>query len=147
MKSCANGSETTAQAVTGLLDLLPIASKSLISNCRHSSLNVNLSWRPWPLKTGVLMKDKGLVSTLFEHAPDWANWAAMNKDGTWYWYECKPECDPNWEGECWTTREDVCTLCANQPGFMRSWIESLVCRPEVPQPAPKKWSLARLFGF
>lgn len=26
----------------------------------------------------------------WESAPDWANWLAMDGDGTWFWYENKP---------------------------------------------------------
>ena len=26
----------------------------------------------------------------WESAPDWANWLAMDEDGTWFWYETKP---------------------------------------------------------
>lgn len=26
----------------------------------------------------------------WECAPDWANFAAMDKDGSWYFYECMP---------------------------------------------------------
>lgn len=25
-------------------------------------------------------------------APDWARWAAMDDDGSWYWYKRKPKC-------------------------------------------------------
>ena len=28
-------------------------------------------------------------------APDWANWLAMDSDGTWYWYENEPYISDN----------------------------------------------------
>ena len=27
------------------------------------------------------------------YAPKWANYAAMDQDGDWFWYEAEPECD------------------------------------------------------
>lgn len=26
----------------------------------------------------------------WKDAPDWANWLAMDADGTWYWFEYEP---------------------------------------------------------
>jgi hypothetical protein len=27
----------------------------------------------------------------WEHAPEWAQWLAMDNNGEWYWYEDEPE--------------------------------------------------------
>jgi hypothetical protein len=26
----------------------------------------------------------------WKDAPEWANWLAMDRDGTWYWYQNRP---------------------------------------------------------
>lgn len=30
----------------------------------------------------------------WDDAPKWANWLAMDGDGMWFWFECKPEFEP-----------------------------------------------------
>jgi hypothetical protein len=35
--------------------------------------------------------DKRPVGLPWHEAPDWAMWAAMDSDGTWYWYENDPK--------------------------------------------------------
>ena len=39
------------------------------------------------------------MKDVWENAPEWANWLAMDGDGVWWWYECEP-ClthDSEWE--------------------------------------------------
>lgn len=33
----------------------------------------------------------------WKDAPEWAKYLAQDKDGEWYWFECRPEM----ESECW----------------------------------------------
>lgn len=32
-------------------------------------------------------------------APDWAQWLALDPDGSWFWYEVEPNWDCRWESQ------------------------------------------------
>ena len=36
----------------------------------------------------------------WKDAPKWAQWLAMDKNGGWFWYRVKPDCDLT---HCWST--------------------------------------------
>jgi len=55
-------------------------------------------------------KDKG---PKWKHAPDWANYKAQDKDGSWCWYQFKPVKAKTNEPDMWVTEngglfETVC---------------------------------------
>jgi len=70
----------------------------------------------------------------WERAPDWANWAAMDEDGEWYWYDVKPFRDDNlehWYPAC------------NPVAFQRALIYDRDCpwdKSLVERPRPDPWS-------
>jgi len=37
------------------------------------------------------------INIPWEDAPEWAEWAAMDMDGEWWWYENEPETDSSVE--------------------------------------------------
>lgn len=37
-----------------------------------------------------------MITINWRSAPLWANYAAMDKDGEWYWYQELPEADDEW---------------------------------------------------
>ena len=55
----------------------------------------------------------------WKDAPDWANYAAMDKDGMWHWYECEPE--PRSIDWCCAGKYEVTKAKTN-------WLDSLQCR-------------------
>ncbi len=43
------------------------------------------------------MMMNNVVKLPWDEAPEWAQWAAMDEDGNWYWYEAEPELrDTTW---------------------------------------------------
>ena len=64
----------------------------------------------------------------WDEAPEWANWLAMDKDGSWVWFERKPyimsESDRAW-------REEAGTFFRVSTDFYGAgaWTESLERRP------------------
>ena len=63
----------------------------------------------------------------WKDSPEWAEWLAMDSDGTWYWYEYKPSVlGGGWHGDwpAWASREDF-------PAEVGDWRETLEHRPEV----------------
>lgn len=42
---------------------------------------------------------------LWEYAPDWADWAAQDTTGQWYWFENKPRMDQS--GQWWPVKGKV----------------------------------------
>ena len=62
----------------------------------------------------------------WKDAPEWANWVAMDFDGTWYWYEKQPykcTCFDGWNYEYESRWEHV----VNKD---TSWDKSLQQRPK-----------------
>lgn len=44
------------------------------------------------------------IKPSWDNAPEWANWLAMDADGTWYWYNVKPIKDD----DCWFIDDAGC---------------------------------------
>ena len=61
----------------------------------------------------------------WEHAPDWANWIAMNSDGRWYWFAEKPELRSITWTNPWATRVTEAGRTIGRSG----WTETLEPRP------------------
>ncbi len=58
----------------------------------------------------------------WKDAPEWANYLAVDNDGVWYWYECKPFLEyGHW---------DVDEGDAEASTFCRDWKDSLTARPK-----------------
>jgi hypothetical protein len=61
----------------------------------------------------------------WEHAPDWANWLAMDPDGRWYWHEKEPEAGVvRWRNP-WGSRVTESGWTLGRSG----WTETLERRP------------------
>jgi len=61
----------------------------------------------------------------WEHAPDWANWLAMDPDGRWYWHEKEPEAGVvRWRNP-WGSRVTEAGWTLGRSG----WTETLEQRP------------------
>jgi len=60
----------------------------------------------------------------WKDAPKWANWLAMDENGTWMYFEQKPEICL--ETRMWFSRDGECQAI----GIMRNWKESLQERPK-----------------
>ncbi len=54
-------------------------------------------------------------------APSWANYAAMDEDGAWYWYGKKPDVAT----DCWIPAEGDYEACTS----IKDWHHSLEERP------------------
>jgi len=61
----------------------------------------------------------------WEHAPDWANWLAMDVEGRWYWFAEKPEQRSATWANGWATRVSEAGLTPGRSG----WAETLEPRP------------------
>ncbi len=57
----------------------------------------------------------------WKDAPEWAQWLAVDPDGSWFWFEKEPEWDC-----CWENQEGGLMLFA---GSQYSSFESLERRP------------------
>jgi hypothetical protein len=59
----------------------------------------------------------------WKDAPEWANWLAQDKDGTWYWYEQEPRQGNS--GFIYTTG-----FVLSHESHMATWRKTLERRPE-----------------
>lgn len=59
-------------------------------------------------------------------APEWANWAAMDKDGEWFWFEFKP----HQYKDVWVRREGDFDIFKNETK-VDDWMQSLQERQMV----------------
>ena len=59
----------------------------------------------------------------WKDAPEWAQWVAMDKDGTWAWYED----EPNPRSLDWACKRRY--KLAPRPKVDNSWLKSLEPRP------------------
>jgi hypothetical protein len=63
----------------------------------------------------------------WEEAPQWAGYAAQDKDGQWWWFQCKPTCRK--DSGIWTESSDGGKLerftIANG-----NWQNSITARPK-----------------
>jgi hypothetical protein len=60
----------------------------------------------------------------WKDAPEWANWLAMDEDGSWYWYESEPEA--NTYLQAWLDKPDTKLL---QAGDVYRWTETKEAKP------------------
>lgn len=58
----------------------------------------------------------------WQDAPTWARYLAMDRNGMWLWFECKPTASPS-HGE-WRQNSGRCEPCVR-------WTATLETRPEV----------------
>ena len=70
----------------------------------------------------------------WETAPHWANYAAMDANGTWHWYSNLPTPDGEYE---WVERFGESQKMAKQLVRATDWTQSLVYRPARPSDALK----------
>lgn len=78
-----------------------------------------------PALTTLIFED---VMQLIDIAPDWANFAAMDKCNVWYWYSLMPELDNTlqmWQCSC--RYEDFKFL----PSKSVDWTQSLICLSDM----------------
>ena len=69
--------------------------------------------------------DKPVVD--WSKMPAWANWVAMEADGTWFYYSDKPQ---HHGDRFWLASEYICRIPKEfQPSFTGNWRDSLVERP------------------
>lgn len=61
----------------------------------------------------------------WKDAPEWAQYVAMDSDGCWFWYECKPR-QSAFEGE-WRRQNETKSKAVQQ---LVSWKDSLQERPK-----------------
>lgn len=52
----------------------------------------------------------------WDQAPEWANYLAMDADGTWYWYKNQPELNVSGYWECPTG--DFENACGNAQWYL-----------------------------
>jgi len=65
----------------------------------------------------------------WEQAPEWARWAAQDKNGDWWWYEVEPEIDK--DEEIWDAPVgDFLDAFEGRPMSNDQWKDTLVSRPE-----------------
>ena len=64
----------------------------------------------------------------WKDAPEWANYLAMDKDGTWNWYEVKPFIGKKIDmiGRQWVTGGNFCTV----DSIKNKWKSTLEERPK-----------------
>ena len=78
-------------------------------------------------------RDKQPAGLPWHEAPKWANWAAMDSDGGWFWYDAEPSANPKtdgvsgWKNEGRRVLEFFGRECANPNA---AWIQSKQRRPE-----------------
>ena len=58
----------------------------------------------------------------WKDAPEWANWLAMEGDGTWYWFELEPDIGHDYT---WKPRKGRCEY----SGMASPWSDNLEKRP------------------
>ena len=61
----------------------------------------------------------------WKDAPQWANYLAQDKDGTWYWYENEPDCIQ--DNDVWVKKKGRMIMA--QLSFNSSWRLTLEGRP------------------
>ena len=76
------------------------------------------SWLSW-------QSSRTCATPEWEHAPDWANWLAMNSDGRWYWFAAQPEQRSAQWWNPWGTQVRDAGLTPGRTG----WTETLEPRP------------------
>jgi hypothetical protein len=64
----------------------------------------------------------------WNHAPDWANWCAQNRNGNWYWFEKMPHVF-NKEGK-WFTRTGQSKIAGYALLRSSTWRDELYKRPK-----------------
>lgn len=107
-------------------------------NVHHENKNVNYMIR---LKDMLESKKERAIQVPWKDAPRWANWRAMNDNGSWYWYENKPYIG---ESTIWVTdigrREFF-----HSSLFMSDWENSCEARPVVDELIEKGISYEETF--
>lgn len=78
----------------------------------------HLSWSVW-------QASRACATPEWEHAPDWANWLAMDVEGRWYWFAEKPEQRLATWGNVWNSRVAEAGWTLGRSG----WTETLEPRP------------------
>lgn len=73
----------------------------------------------------VWQASRACATPEWEHAPDWANWLAMDDKGYWYWFAAKPELRSKHWTNPWGTQVRDAGL---TPG-RSDWTETLEQRP------------------
>tara|TARA_R100001143_G_scaffold61969_1_gene64031 strand:+ start:2881 stop:3165 length:285 start_codon:yes stop_codon:yes gene_type:complete len=80
---------------------------------------------------------KRLAGEVFEGAPDWVKWAAMDsamadhnylKNSWWYWFESMPESKITYN--IWYTHASEKAHCKNQPETDLPWTETILRRSD-----------------
>lgn len=67
----------------------------------------------------------------WKDAPEWAEWLAQNKDGFWWWFEEKPEANPDtedWRPWYWTSPNER-EMIAGKGSYNLNWTATLEERP------------------
>ena len=67
----------------------------------------------------------------WKRSPSWANWACMDEDNIWYWFEHKPiHKSGTWQLDCCDTgKYQSCNEFIKEKGNKKSSIDSLQERP------------------
>jgi hypothetical protein len=84
-------------------------------------------------KTEIEQERARLAGEVFEGAPDWCTYAAMDSDKQWNLYEVKPftETRDGWVPPHWSLCEDGdLDICKNQPETSLDWTDTLLRRSD-----------------
>ena len=68
------------------------------------------------------------INIPWKDAPEWAKWAAMDADGSWYWYDKQPHCDNANFGFEWVLHKHG-IRCEPINTMYPEWSTSLTPRP------------------
>ena len=72
-------------------------------------------------------KIEDIKALMFNSAPDWAKWVAMDENGLWHYYQIKPQ-KKNGEWHVPLFNHINSNVCDVQPHTSLSWNHSLIAR-------------------
>jgi len=88
------------------------------SRSQYLDTHAHEAWVAW-------QASRACATPEWEHAPDWANWLAMDPKGGWWWSEAQPEARSAWWHNAWGKRISQAGM---TPG-RSNWTETLEQRP------------------
>lgn len=92
---------------------------------RHATLNVVIL-AIVVLGGKYIINRRSEMKPDWENAPFWANYLAMDMDGSWYWYENEPSIEDAFDDEGWSFNKGNIELVEQD---YSDWKESLERRP------------------